>query len=134
MLKRKITKITKALKNLLKMGKNPKKLLTCKVCDKVEVEVAADISAVTCAYCVQRQVAPPPNIKPKEVGEKFPRGWALRSRYVHTDGRVFSKGKETGETETPPEPKQSRQKKISSKTKTVKKIVAKKSDKPKRRK
>lgn len=127
MLKRKIQKVSNALKNLFKSGKNTKKLLLCKECDTVEVEVAQDIGAVTCAYCVQRQVAPPDNIKPKSEGEKFPRGWALKARYVHTDGRVFVKGKETGEVETS-EPKKSKEPKKA----TTKKKVTKKT--PKRRK
>lgn len=94
MLKKKITKVTTSLKKLLSEGR---KTLVCKECEKHIVEVGPDIAAVTCAYCVQRQVAPPDNIKPKSEGEKFPRGWALKARYVHTDGRVFEKGKDTGE-------------------------------------
>ena len=74
MLKRKITKATASVKKFLKSGKNPKKLLMCKVCDTEEVEVSFDIGAVTCARCVQRQVAPPEGIKPKDPTEKFPRG------------------------------------------------------------
>lgn len=58
MLKRKIQKIAKTLQNLFKSGKNTRKWIVCKECDTVEVEVAHDISAVTCGYCVQRQVAP----------------------------------------------------------------------------
>ncbi len=125
MLKKKLTKVSTALKKLLKGGKDKKKYLVCKECDEVEVEVAQDIKAVTCAYCVQRQVAPPENIKPKPEGEKFPRGWALKVRYVHTDGRVFEKGKETGEVVTPKVKVQ--------KPKTTKKKVVKKKT-PKRRK
>ena len=56
--------------------------------------------------------------------EKFPRGWALKARYVHIDGRVFEKGKETGEVETPEPPKKKENKK--------KQITKKKT--PKRRK
>ena len=128
MLKRKIQKVTNALKNLLRSGRATKKLLLCKECDKVEVEVAQDIAAVTCAYCVQRQVAPPDNIKPKTEGEKFPRGWALKARYVHTDGRVFVKGKETGEVVTPEEPKPKKEKKQTKPKKATEKKT------PKRRK
>lgn len=94
MLKKKLTKVTTSLKKLLADGR---KSLVCKECEKHVVEVAADIKAVTCGYCVQRQVAPPEGIKPKPEGEKFPRGWALKARYIHTDGRVFEKGKDTGE-------------------------------------
>lgn len=139
MLKRKIQKVSNALKNLFKSGKNTKKLLLCKECEDVEVQVAPDIGAVTCAYCVQRQVNPPEGLKPKDPGEKFPRGWALKATYIHTDGRIFEKGKVTGQKYipgevTPPVVKTSEKKKVSKKKKTtvVKKKVAKKT--PKRRK
>jgi hypothetical protein len=127
MLKRKIQKVSDALKKLFKSGKNTKKYLLCKECNEVEVEVTQDIKAVTCAYCVQRQVAPPPNIKPKSDEEKFPRGWALKARYVHVDGRVFEKGKETGEVadlkkkESKTKVKKEPKKKTTSKRKVVKK-------------
>ena len=120
MLKKKVTKVTTSLKKLLAEGR---KTLVCKECEKHIVEVAADIKAVTCGYCVQRQCAPPEGIKPKPEGEKFPRGWALKTRYVHTDGRVFQKGKDTGEIVTTPE---------ESKPKKERKKVTKKT--PKRRK
>jgi hypothetical protein len=125
MLKRKIQKVSDTLKKLFKSGKNTKKFLLCKVCDEIEVEVTQDIKAVTCAYCVQRQVAPPPNIKPKTDEEKFPRGWALKARYVHVDGRVFEKGKETGEvvdtTKKQPKVKKETKKKSPAKKKVSKK-------------
>jgi hypothetical protein len=130
MLKRRITKATAAIKKLFKSG-NTKKTLMCKVCDKVEVEVSFDTAAVTCAYCVQREVLPPVGIKPKDPTEKFPRGWALKARYVHNDGRVFEKGKETGEVVTPEEPKPKKEKKEKKKV-TKKKVTKKKT--PKRRK
>jgi hypothetical protein len=100
----------------------------------VEVEVAHDIGAVTCAYCVQRQVAPPDNIKPKEPGEKFPRGWALKATYIHTDGRIFEKGVDTGRKYEPTKveakaEKKSAPKKKAPAKKTVKKKVAKKNTK-----
>lgn len=113
MLKKKMTKATTSLKKLLSDGR---KTLVCKECEKHVVEVAADIKAVTCGYCVQRQCAPPENIKPKSEGEKFPRGWALKARYVHTDGRVFEKGKDTGEVVTPEAPKPKKEKKVTKKT------------------
>jgi hypothetical protein len=116
MLKKKVTKFTGG-----KLNAKERKTLVCQDCDVVTVEVASDIKAVTCAYCVQRQVAPPENIKPKPEGEKFPRGWALTARYVHTDGRVFIKGKETGEVITPESPKPKKEKKV-----TTKKVVKKK--------
>lgn len=96
MLKKKVTKYTSNKSRAIE-----RKTLVCRECNITTVTVAQDISAVTCAYCVQRQVAPPENIKPKPVGEKFPRGWHFKQRYVHTDGRVFCKGVETGEKDTP---------------------------------
>lgn len=126
MLKRKITKVTNAIKEFLKSGKTSKKLLLCKECDKVEVEVAFDTSAVVCAYCVQRSVEPPKNIAQVPESEKFPRGWALKARYVHTDGRVFEKGKETGEVVVPEEPKP---KKTKEPKETNKKVTKKKATK-----
>lgn len=122
MLKKKVTKFTGG-----KLRVMERKTLVCQDCDIVTVEVASDIRAVTCAYCVQRQVAPPAGIKPTPEGEKFPRGWALKQRYVHTDGRIFIKGKDTGEVETPETPKPKKEK-----TSTKKKVAKKKS--PKRRK
>lgn len=102
-----------------KMRVMERKALVCKECNITTVTVSHDIGAVTCAYCVQRQCAPPENIKPKPEGEKFPRGWHFKQRYVHTDGRVFCKGVETGEKDTP-EPK---------KKKVVKKKTPKKKGK-----
>jgi hypothetical protein len=123
MLKKKVTKFTGG-----KLHVMARKTLVCQECNIVTVTVASDIGAVTCAYCVQRQVAPPAGIKPKAEGEKFPRGWALKQRYVHTDGRVFIKGKDTGEVVTPEAPKPKKEKKV-----TTKKKAAKKKS-PKRRK
>lgn len=134
MLKRKIQKVTAAIRQLLKSGKETKKLLMCKECDRIEVEVAPDIAAVTCAYCVQRQVAPPENIKPKEKSE-FPRGWALKATYIHTDGRIFEKGVDTGRTYVPDEtPTAPPAKKVAKKKKSVRKKVAAKKKSPKRKK
>jgi len=118
MLKKNVTKFTVGKLNVME-----RKTLICQECGIVTVDVANDIKAVTCAYCVQRQVAPPAGIKPKSEGEKFPRGWALKQRYVHTDGRVFVKGKETGEVVTleVQKPKQKKEK-----TAAVKKIIKKK--------
>lgn len=124
MLKRKVSKSKVTLKQLLSDGR---KTLVCKECEKHIVEVASDIAAVTCAYCVQRQVAPPDNIKPKEKSE-FPRGWALKATYIHTDGRIFEKGVDTGRKY---EPTKEVPKKV--KKKVVKKAVSKKKT-PKRRK
>lgn len=127
MFKRKLTKVKDAVRKFLKSGKSTNKSLLCKECNHTEVIVPFDTAAVTCSHCVQRQVAPPEGIKPKTEGEKFPRGWALKARYVHTDGRVFEKGKETGEVVTPETPKPKKEKKV-----TKKKVTKKKT--PKRRK
>ena len=128
MLKRKLKKVPKALEKLLKSGRNLKKFLLCKECDDIEVEVGVDIGAVTCAYCVQRQVAPPDSMKPKVPGEKFPRGWALRATYIHTDGRIFEKGVDTGRKYEPTKAEPKKKKKIPAKKKvapTKKKVVKK---------
>jgi len=104
MLKRRITKTPASLKNILKSGKSTKKFLTCKECNDIEVEVSVDIGAVTCAYCVQRIVEPPLSTKRPAEGDKFPRGWALKTTYIHTDGRIFERGKDTGEKYVPIDP------------------------------
>ncbi len=125
MLKRKIQKVSNALKNLFKSGKNTKKMLLCKECDEIEVEVAQDIGAVTCAYCVQRLVPPPEGLKPKDPNEKFPRGWALKATYIHTDGRIFEKGTDTGRVNVPEDvPSTPKAKSVSKKKKTVAKKVS----------
>ena len=116
MLKRRMTKVNTSTKKFLKSG-NTRKMLVCKECEKIKIEVPFDTAAVTCSYCVQRQLPPPEGIKPKDPTEKFPRGWALKARYVHIDGRVFEKGKDTGEVVTPEplKPKKER-KKVTKKT------------------
>jgi len=131
MLKRRITKVTNAIKKLLKFGKGTKKYLACKECNDVEVEVGQDIAAVTCAYCVQRSVEPPPTKKVEE-GEKFPRGWALKATYIHTDGRIFEKGKDTGKKYIPAADKVPSKPKAKAKKKVVTPTNKKKT--PKRRK
>lgn len=125
MIKRKLVKVAKSIENLLKSGKNKKKYLTCSECNDVEVEVGIDIKGVTCAYCVQRSCAPPPSVQKVPEGEKFPRGWALKATYIHTDGRIFEKGKDTGEKYTPNAPKIVIEKKMSS-VKKKKTLTAKK--------
>lgn len=111
MLKKKVTKYTGG-----KLRVMERKTLVCRECNITTVTVSNDIGAVVCAYCVQRQVAPPENIKPKNDGEKFPRGWHFKQRYVHTDGRVFCKGVETGEKDTPDVPKSPKKKVVKKKT------------------
>lgn len=112
MLKKKVTKFTGSKLNVME-----RKALVCQECNIVTVTVANDIAAVTCAYCVQKSIEPPKFYTPKPEGEKFPRGWHFKQRYVHTDGRVFCKGVETGEVDTPEAPK----KKKVAKKKTPKK-------------
>lgn len=115
MLKKKVTKTTKFVSS--KLNVKERKSLVCQSCSLVTVMVSNDISAVTCAYCVQKTAEPPKLLTPKPESEKFPRGWHFKQRYVHTDGRVFCKGVETSEVETP---------KTSKKKKVVKKKTPKK--------
>lgn len=135
MRKRKIVKVTNAMKKLLKSGRGVNKYLTCKECDEVEVEVGPDIKNVTCAYCVQRVIGPPPNYEKKEKSDK-PRGWHFKAYYEH-NGVVYSKGieitdpaeisrlkKEAGVTKLP-ESKKKKIKKVKS-VKTSVKVKTKK--------
>lgn len=109
-LKRRIKKLTKT--EIRKVG--GRQYLICSECGNEEVEVSIDIARVTCAYCVQKMVAPPPDTQKKSDGEKFPRGWHFKARYVHTDGKVYVRGKLTDETDTPS---------VEKKTRVVKKSV-----------
>lgn len=86
-LKRRIKKLTRA--EIRKVG--GRQYLVCSECGEEEVEVPSDISKVTCAYCVQKMIAPPPNYK-KEKSDK-PRGWHFKEYFEH-DGVVYSKGRE----------------------------------------
>jgi len=90
MRKRRIIKVTNAMKKLLKSGKGLNKYLLCKECNEVEVEVSPDTKNVTCAYCVQYMISPPPNYEKKEKSDK-PRGWHFKAYYEH-NGIVYSKG------------------------------------------
>lgn len=65
--------------------------LVCSECGNEEVEVPADVKAVTCARCVQKMIAPPANYV-KQKSDK-PRGWHFKEYFEH-DGVVYSKGKE----------------------------------------
>lgn len=71
------------------------KYLTCKECNVVEVEVSGDVGAITCGMCVQKMLIAPTNISNKSANDtdKFPRGWHLKKQYVHTDGKIYTKGK-----------------------------------------
>jgi hypothetical protein len=64
--------------------------LICAQCGDEEVEVPADVSKVTCAYCVQKMVAPPEEVR--EKSDK-PRGWHFKAYFEH-NGVVYSKGQE----------------------------------------
>lgn len=86
-LKRRIKKLTKA--EIRKVG--GRQYLMCSECGDEEVEVPNDIGRVTCAYCVQKMIAPPSNYK-KEKSDK-PRGWHFKEYFEH-EGIVYSKGRE----------------------------------------
>jgi hypothetical protein len=95
MIRRKVQKVSAEMKKSYRKGM--RKYLICKECNLHEVLVSFEIGAVTCGNCVQKMVGAPAGITPKSPDEKFPRGWALKARYVHTDGRVFERGKATDE-------------------------------------
>jgi hypothetical protein len=118
-----LTRRTKKLTQKLVTKITGKKYLFCKECNQNELEVGGDIGSVTCAYCVQKMIAPPPGVQKKSDGEKFPRGWHFKARYVHTDGRVYVRGKLTDETDTPSTVAKKKPKK------TVKKTAVKKKPK-----
>jgi ribosomal protein S27E len=117
MLKRRIKKTSRTEV----MKTTGRQYLVCKECNNEEVLVSTDIGAVTCGRCVQRMSAPPQSVQKKPEGEKFPRGWHFKARYVHTDGKVYVRGQLTTETDAPP-------------TKNIKKKVAKKITKTKTKK
>lgn len=73
--------------------------LLCKTCKREEVEVAEDVISVVCGDCVQRMLVSPTIVEKKPIGERFPRGWHFKKRYVHNDGRIFCKGVDTGESD-----------------------------------
>lgn len=81
---------TKKLSNSMVRRLTTSKILVCKECDEEEVQVSSDVKAVTCAYCVQKLVAPPDNYIKKEKSDK-PRGWHFKPFFEH-NGEVFSKG------------------------------------------
>jgi hypothetical protein len=118
-LKRRIKKLSKS--EALKV--TGRTFLVCSECDSEEVEVPSDIGRVTCARCVQKMVAPPPEVQKKSEGEKFPRGWHFKARYVHTDGKVYRKGVLTDETDTPVVTEKPKKKVVK---KQVKKTIKKK--------
>lgn len=84
-LTRRIKKLTKSMVAKI----SGRQILTCSECNYEEVEVPSDIKKVTCAHCVQKMIAPPPNYK-KEKSDK-PRGWHFKKFFEH-DGVVYSMG------------------------------------------
>jgi hypothetical protein len=93
-LKNKTRKYTGNIKKLREM-----QYMLCKECSVEEVLVSSDVGAVTCGRCVQKMLIAPPSTEKKAAGDKFPRGWHFKARYVHTDGKVYKRGKLTDETE-----------------------------------
>lgn len=93
MLKRRIKKLT----NAMFKKASGRKFLFCGVCGEEEVEVSLDTKNVTCAYCVQRMIEPPPNYEKKEKSDK-PRGWHFKAYFEH-NGVVYSKGVEITDIE-----------------------------------
>ena len=59
-----------------------------------KIKVADNIVSAVCWNCLSRLI-PRPSEKKSSVG--FPRGWKFMSQFVHSDGRVFSRGRETPE-------------------------------------
>jgi len=113
MIRRKVQKVSAELKKSYRKGM--RKYLICKECNLHEVLVSFEIGTVTCGNCVQKMVGAPAGITPKSADEKFPRGWALKAEYVHTDGRVFERGKDTGTVIEVQKPKRKSVKKITGK-------------------
>lgn len=86
MLNRRIKKLSKSMAAKI----TGRQHLICSECNNEEVEVPADVSKVTCAYCVQKMIAPPEEVR--EKSDK-PRGWHFKMYFEH-NGVVYSKGKE----------------------------------------
>lgn len=85
-----LTRRIKKLKNSQVVKITGRQMLVCKECGKEKVEVSADVCVVTCAYCVQKMVAPPVG-HVKEKSDK-PKGWQFKKYFEH-NGIVYSKGK-----------------------------------------
>lgn len=65
--------------------------LNCQ-CGEFVDNLPADTISITCPYCVQKMIEPPPvKIKPTV---KYARGWHLMNHYKAPDGKVFKRGKE----------------------------------------
>jgi DNA-directed RNA polymerase subunit RPC12/RpoP len=84
-LKRRIKKLSKS--EIRKVV--GRQYLVCSECGAEEVEVPQEIVRVTCAYCVQKMIAPPSGYK-TEKSDK-PRGWHFKS-YFEQNGVVYSRG------------------------------------------
>jgi hypothetical protein len=83
-LKRRIKKLSKSEARRI----STTHFIICKVCNNEELAVPVEVTAVTCARCVQRMIDPPASEVPKN---KKPRGWHHRMYFEHVDG-VYSKG------------------------------------------
>lgn len=79
--------------------KSPKKDLPCSQCETMVYEVGGDIRSVICSYCTMAMVPPPIAPKPKTAGEKKPRGWHLKRKYVSPSGVEYSFGKEVSKND-----------------------------------
>ena len=119
-LKRRIKKLSKAEARKI----SGRQYLICSECGEEEVEVPSDIGRVTCAYCVQKMVAPPPGYRKDPTGTPKPRGWHFKE-YFEQDGVVYSRGEEVTDPERIAELK-----KASKQPKTVVKVT--KTVKPKK--
>ena len=91
MLNRRIKKLSKSMVTKI----TGRQYLTCSQSNTEEVEVPADVSAVTCAHCVQKMIAPPEEVR--EKSDK-PRGWHFKVYFEH-NGLVYSKGQEITDPE-----------------------------------
>lgn len=97
-------------------------LVSCLAC-KDDVMVDAGVSSAICGSCMTKLVGAPakpatqngvrvPKLTKKGVPRKrrgegtpykpsgFPRGWHFKIYYKHTDGKVYSKGKEISDKKT----------------------------------
>lgn len=116
-LKRRIKKLTKS--EVRKVS--GRQYLICSECGEEEIQVPSDVGRVTCAYCVQKMIAPPAGYKKQSTGSPKPRGWHFKEYFEH-EGVVYSKGTEVTDPDQIAELKKS-----SKKSKTVtKKVTPKK--------
>jgi hypothetical protein len=65
-----------------------------RLCDSYKVQVDENCIRVVCSVCVGYITAPgDPDLKKLERAN-YPKGWALMSQFVDSEGNVFFKGKE----------------------------------------